>query len=316
MPKFFPYLWRRRKEVNLVYSCSEPTLLTTLGQAIWTKILGKKHVCFTWENIPYGKKFRGPSLVLHWIILRLNLWLSDGLICGNHASADIHRHYTGIPIAVIPMNGLDSAVFSRGGQAAKPMHLDGLTVYTFIGALGYRKGVHLAVRAMPKVIEHVANAHLLVVGSGEYEAEVRQSIDKEGLADRVKLLPWADQKEIVSLLAHSDIFIYPSIPHGGWAEQFGYSMAEASLMELPVISTQSGSIADIILDGRTGLLVRPDDSDALAVAMIKLGSDAQLRERLGKAGREFIIANFSHEIVARKFYDLLSSLVSRNSPQE
>ena len=52
----------------------------------------------------------------------------------------------------------------------------------------------------------------------------------------------------------TDIFLYPSISYKGWEEQFGYSMAEASLMEVPVISTFSGSIEDIVINNKTVVL--------------------------------------------------------------
>jgi len=77
MPGFLPYLWRNRKEVDIVYSCSEPTLLTTLYQGLFAKLLGKKHVCFTWENIPYREKLNHFSYIVHRIILWANLVLSD-----------------------------------------------------------------------------------------------------------------------------------------------------------------------------------------------------------------------------------------------
>ncbi len=315
MPAFATTLWRNRHCVDVVYSCSEPTLLTTVYQACWSKLLGKKHVCFTWENIPYEKKFRGLSRIVHALILRLNLWLSDGLICGNQAGADIHRRSTHKPIIVIPMNGLDMDLFSRRTTGEQTARVSEATVYTFIGAIGERKGIHLMLRAMPQVLAAVPHAHLVIVGNGEYEEQIDALIDELDLHEQVTRLPWVEEKEIVRLLAASDVFVYPSIPHGGWAEQFGYSMAEASLMELPVISTRSGSISDVVIDGQTGILVEPGNIDELAAAMIRLGSDAGFRRQLGQAGRQYIVTHFSHAIIARKFYDFFSSLVKRKNPQ-
>ena len=61
MPALPLVLWKSRKtkKINLIYSCSEPTLLTTLYNGFWAKSFGIKHVVFSWENIPYEKKFRG-----------------------------------------------------------------------------------------------------------------------------------------------------------------------------------------------------------------------------------------------------------------
>lgn len=296
MPLFPLCLWRMRRDIRLVYACSEPALLSTFWFALFSKLLGKKFVCFTWENIPYQDASKGRWAWLHEGIVRLNLSLSDGLICGNQEAADIHRTYTRIPIEVIPMNGLDPDVFVR--RQERLTNLASHVVFAFVGAIGYRKGIHVAIQALRKVIGALPNAHLIIAGAGEYEKQIDHLIDEAGVRDHVTRLPWIEQRELIHILSAADVFVYPSIPHGGWAEQFGYSMAEASLLELPVISTRSGSIADIVIDGTTGILVPPDDADALADAMLRLGTDETLRSQIGKAGRKYVSEHFSHRAVA------------------
>lgn len=308
MPGFALHLWRNRKNIDLVYSCSEPMLLTTLFQAICTKILGKKHVCFSWENIDYAEKFRGMSKWIHILLVRLNLALSDGLVCGNLGGAQIHRAYMRKPISVIPMNGLDPELFQRQSVGEYPTHLSNKIIYTFIGAIGYRKGIHHLLTALPDVIREVPNAHLVIAGSGEYQKQIDVRIDELGIRDAVTVFPWVDHQELIRLLSVSDVFVYPSIPHGGWAEQFGYSMAEASLMELPVISTRSGSISDVVIDEQTGILVEPDNATGLATAMVRLGLDGELRKKFGGAGRQHVTERFSHEVIAWKFHAFFTHL--------
>lgn len=305
MPAFPLHLWRMRRDVRLVYACSEPILLSTLWFAVWSRLLGKSFVCFTWENIPYEHKFRGLSRVVHALLLKANLALTHTLICGNTAGEAIHRRYTRMPIAVIPMNGVDPAQFHR--EAPQPSSLSSHTLYTFVGAIGYRKGIHHIIRALPDVLRSVPTAHVLIAGSGEYEREIDRCIEESGVREHVTRLPWVDQKDLIRLLSASAVFLYPSMPHKGWAEQFGYSMAEASLMGLPVIATRSGSIPEVVLDGTTGILVPPNDTRALADAMIRLGTDEALRRRLGEAGRAYVSERFSHTHVARQWYDALTS---------
>jgi glycosyltransferase involved in cell wall biosynthesis len=314
MPAFPLVLWRQRHDIQLVYSCSEPILLTTAYQALWSKLMGKRHVCFTWENISYDKKFRGISKIVHSLILRLNLALSDGLICGNPEGETIHRRLTNKPISVIPMNGLDPEQFRRVDTSLHPTHLAGRVVYTFVGAIGYRKGLHRIIEAFSRVVQEVPNAHLIIAGSGEYEHELERLLERSLFKDRVTRFPWVNHHELIRLLSASDIFLYPSISYGGWAEQFGYAMAEASLMELPVIATRSGSISHVIRDGQTGILVGPDTVGELSDAMIRLGTDAELRLRLGRAGRAWIIERYAHQHVARQFSDFFNSLMKQNSP--
>ncbi len=308
MPAFPKFLWRNRKEVDLDYACSEPVLLTTLYYAICTRLFGKKLVLFTWENIPYKKKFSMFSWLVHGVLVRINLALAHGLVCGNQAGAAIHSRFTRRPIAVIPMNGLEVEQFRPRPELRRDSPLGRKVVFVFVGAIGKRKGIHVLLGVFTKVLQQLSNAHLIIAGSGEYEREIERLTNEPFLRDHITRFPWLNHHELVRLLAVCDIFMYPSMPYRGWEEQFGYSMAEASLMELPVIATTSGSIAEVVRDGETGLLVAPGDEDALADAMIRLGSDGALQQRLGRAGRQFIESTYSNEIIARKMYDFFNTL--------
>ena len=313
MPAFPLVLHKNRKEIALVYSCSEPNLLSTLYNGLWTKLFGKKHILFSWENLPYWQKFHGPNWWFKKAIIKLNLALADGIICGNKKGEEIFKQLTVKPTAVIPMNGVDPEFFQRKhiGKKFEEYDWSGKDVFTFIGAIGYRKGLHLIVQAFKDVMAHVPQAYLVIAGAGEYEKELESLIHKADIGQRVIRIPWISHHKLVQLLAASDVFLYPSLSYGGWEEQFGYSMAEASLMELPVISTRSGSIEDVVVDGQTGILVPADNAYALRDAMIKLGNDQELRKKLGQAGRRYILENFSHAIVAAKFARFFEEIKER-----
>jgi len=306
----FPFFLARRK-FRIVYSPSEPILLTTLYQGFWSKIFGLKHVIFTWDNVPHKDKFHGLNGFIKKIILRLNLLFCDGIICGNNKAKEIFVKLTSKPVVVIPLSGVDADYFNaveRDQDILNKYNLNGKIVYLFAGAIGYRKGIHLIIKAFKKVIDNISNARLILVGSGEYEAEIDKLINENQLVDRVTKIPWLDSPGLKSIMSVSDIFLYPSLSYGGWEEQFGYSMAEASLMELPVISTRSGSIEEVVVGGQTGILVEPENVEQLTDAMIKLAGDPNLRKELGKNGRKFISENYSYEIVADKFYNFFKNL--------
>ena len=308
MPSFPIWLWRNRAGIDVVYACSEPILLVTLYYALFTKLLRRKLVLFSWENISYKSKLRGLSYIVHVMLLRLNLWLADGLICGNSKSVGVHREYSAVPMSIVPMNGLDPERFRPNAGGGHYPELEMKTVYLYAGAIGYRKGIHVLLDAFKKILGDVPEAHLVIAGSGEYEKEIEERIDGLGLRKHVTRFPWLSHHELIRLMSVADVFVYPSIPHSGWEEQFGYSMAEASLMELPVVSTETGSIADVVRDGETGILVPPDDVGSLSDAMTKLGLDRDLRMTMGRAGRRFISESFSHASVARKMYDFMTTL--------
>ncbi|HYU64813.1 MAG TPA: glycosyltransferase family 4 protein [Candidatus Paceibacterota bacterium] len=312
MPLFPLVLMQNLRKVSLVYSCSEPTLLTTVYFGFWTKLFGRKHVLFSWENIAYEKKFHGIKLMLKRLIVNLNLLFSDGVICGSTKGKEIFSRLTSKPIAVIPMSGVDTKLFSpiSGPKEFQGINLEDKIVYTFAGAIGYRKGIHLFLEAFSKIADQLPDAYCIIAGSGEYEREIDRQIAHSSLKEKIMRIPWIKHQELPKLLAISDIFVYPSLPYGGWEEQFGYSMAEASLMELPIVATNSGSIREIVIDGVTGILVKPGSTDELAQAIIYLAKNSDLRRQMGQAGRHHIMSNFSNQIVAQKFYNFFERITS------
>ncbi len=315
MPFFSFWLWRLglKRKINIVFACSEPPLLSTTWQLVWSKLYGAKFFCFTWENIHYREKLSGLRGRIKLLILKMNLRLSDGVICGNQKAQKIIDSYIpNRPHPLIPASGVSGHFFKKLDILKKfrNKNLDGKIVYSFVGSISYRKGIHLIIKAFQGVAKEIPEAVLYIVGSGEddYEHEIEKLINDSGVIEQIFRFPWISHEEMRELLSVTDIFVYPSLPYKGWEDQLGYATMEASLMELPVITTRSGSMDEVVKDGETGFLVEPPyDVEGVYRPMLKLGKDKNLRERLGKRAREFMIANFSHESVAQKFYDFFHS---------
>jgi len=310
MPAFPVVLWKHRKDISVVYSPLEPVLLSALYQAFWSKVLRKKHIIFTWENIPYSK-YRGLNGIMKRVMLCLNLWLSDSVVCGNHKAQEIISERTRKPTVVIPLSGVDTDFFDparSGGEVRTKYYIGDRFTFSFMGALGFRKGIHLIIDAFAIIRRKYPDAHLIIAGSGEYGGELEKQIERLQLRERVTMIPWADMALVRDILSATDVFLYPSISYGGWEEQFGYSIAEAMSMAVPVISTRSGSIGELVADGKTGILIRPDDVQQLAEAMALLHEDHELRRRFGQAGRDLVQERFSYPVIARQFHSFFTSL--------
>lgn len=314
---FFPFWLMRlgwRKKIDIVFACSEPPLLSTTWQLFWTKLYGAKFFCLTWENIHYKEKLFGLRGRIKMFILKLNLLLSDGVICGNQKSQKIIASFVpGRPHPLIPASGVNGHFFKKLNipKQFRSQNLEGKIVYSFVGSVSYRKGIHLIIKAFQNLAKEIPEAVLYVVGTGEddYEKEIAELINDSQFKERIFRFPWISHEEIRELLSVTDVFVYPSLPYKGWEDQLGYATMEASLMELPVITTRSGSMEEVVKDRETGFLVEPPyDVTGVYEPMLKLGKDSKLRERLGKAARQFMIFNFSHEAVAQKFYDFFHGM--------
>lgn len=314
MPAVALFLLKNRNKFDLVYNCSEPVLLTTLYNSLWIKLFGLKNIIFSWENVPYDQKSKGISRLIKKMILKLNILFCDGIICGNKKGFEILRKIVKKPMAIIPMSGVDTNFFAppdknEKDRRFKNINLNDKIVFTFAGAISYRKGIHLILESLKGILAKLPNSFFVIAGSGEYEKEIDGLIEKLGLENYVLRVPWLNRSELKELLSVSDVFLYPSLPFKGWEEQFGYSMAEASLMEVPVISTRSGSIEEVVVDKVTGILVESDNIADLTEAMIKLAKNKDLRKSMGRAGRGHIVKNFSHQVVAQKFYDFFKKFI-------
>ncbi len=293
-----PFKLFRLKEFDVFYNCNEPTLLSTLYNTLWAKLFGMKVVLFSWENVSFDKKFKGFSGYVHRLILNTNLTCATGIICGNEKCREIFKRLTDKPLAVIPLSGVDTEFFKPSSGLVK----DSGQAYLFAGSISYRKGIETMLAAFKKVLAEIPEARLQIVGSGEYESVMLERIKVLGLEESSTVYSWVDHNKLLELFQSADVFLYPSIAYKGWEEQFGYSMAEASLCGLPIIATRSGSISELVEDGKTGIIVEEKNSDELASAMIRLGASPALRFSMGQAGRHYIAEKFSYQAVSGKFY--------------
>ncbi|MFH7335991.1 glycosyltransferase family 4 protein [Streptomyces sp. KHY 26] len=151
------------------------------------------------------------------------------------------------------------------------------------------KGLVFLVEALAKVrTEHPA-AHLVVVGKRPEEGPVAQAVERYGLDGAVEFVKGISDAELVDLLRSAEVACVPSLYEG-----FSLPAAEAMATGTPLVATTGGAIPEVAgRDGETCLAVPPGDAGALAAGLGRLLGDAGLRARLGEAGRERVLANFT-----------------------
>jgi glycosyltransferase involved in cell wall biosynthesis len=175
-------------------------------------------------------------------------------------------------------------------------------VFLFVGRLTVDKGVldlaQAFVRARPDM-----DADLVLVGYDHEGLAPRIRAIGESVGDRLRVLPMTATPE--DAYAAGDVFCLPS-----YREGFATVVIEAGAAELPVLGTRIYGLADAIQEGVTGLLHEPGDIAGLAAQMKVLSADAELRSRLGRAGRAMMTSRFSRERLGRewvRYYAALSS---------
>jgi glycosyltransferase involved in cell wall biosynthesis len=166
-----------------------------------------------------------------------------------------------------------------------------------IGRLEPQKGVDVLIRALTDVEE----ADLLVVGDGSERASLEKLAHSIGVSDRVEWKGWSDTPR--SYLGTLDVFVLPSRNEG-----FPLAVLEALLAGTAVVATDVGSVADVIRDGNTGLLVPPEDPAALAEALRRLFADSALAPCLGERGRQVVLDHYTADHMAGAFESLYHDL--------
>ncbi len=304
-----PYL-KLRFRSKVLYSCSEPNLLTTLYNGLIAKILGLKLILFTWQNVPPEKRPSGWKLKLSHAIVALNLKLVDGIICGNKKAEEIVKRFNKkTRTTVCPLSGVDIQKFRPGISSdwKEKLGLSGKKVLLFCGALDKRKGIEVLLGALALISDK--SVYAIIVGTGAQKEKLVSLASELSIKERVVFLDWMRNEELPGLLNAADVFVYPSRPLGGWEEQFGYAMAEASACGIPIVATRSGSIGEVVVDGKSGILVEPNNSEQLADAIGKILSNNDFKKQMGDYGLKYIGENFSHQVVANKLSNFLHGFV-------
>ncbi|NMH91150.1 glycosyltransferase family 4 protein [Pseudonocardia bannensis] len=201
-------------------------------------------------------------------------------------------------IVAIP-NPVQIVGAGRQPDAADPVHV------VFLGTMGDPKGTFVLLEAWSKVVANSSGvpARLTLAGNGEVE-RARDTVSRLGLADTVDVRSWLSPDEVADLLGTAQVLTLPSRNEGQ-----PMSILEAMGRGLCVVATDVGGIPDLVEDGASGVLVAPDDVDALAAALNSVIDDADLRTRLGQAALDRARSTFDVDVIWRRFDALYRELV-------
>jgi glycosyltransferase involved in cell wall biosynthesis len=198
----------------------------------------------------------------------------------------------GLPAAKVEVvhYGLDGLPEPWAGSPEVPLP-EGARVLLCVGRLAEQKGIDVAIRALALVREQEPSAVLVVLGEGPERARL------EALAGEGVHLP-GRVGDVAAWYRRAEVLVHPA----RW-EGFGLALLEAMLAAKPVVATRVSSAPEIVVDGKTGVLVPPDDPGALSRAVTSLLADGRRAEAFGRAGlarahAEFSVARMAERTVA------------------
>jgi len=196
-----------------------------------------------------------------------------------------------VEIAVVP-NGVDSTRFSAPSRNwSRPAILS-------VGRLVHQKGLDLALMALGDLKDLPWSWR--IAGDGPQRGYLQDTLAREGLVDRVQFLGWTRSEDLVKEYQSATLFIFPS-RHEGMPN----ALLEAMASGLPVIASRIAGNEELVIDGETGVLVPPDDPDALRESLRSLLSDSKKREHMGSAARARAAEKYGWAAAAAAYQEIL-----------
>ncbi len=184
----------------------------------------------------------------------------------------------------------------RGDAQRLRRHHDDLPLLLFIGRLRHYKGVDVLIRAM-----HRIKAKLLIIGTGPMQEAWQNLAQAERLVDKVLFLGDASERESLAARYAAELFVLPSTNR---AEALGIVQLEAMACGMPVVCTELGTGTSYVnRNGVTGVVVSPNDPQALAAAINRLLVSPALRAKMGAEGRRRVREEFS-------FHSMIDSTIA------
>lgn len=210
-------------------------------------------------------------------IIGVSGYVCDRAVGRRWASPErIHRVYNGVDLGAA--EGAEERARAFRARYGIPA---GRRIVNQTGWMVSYKGVDKLLRAAPRVLAEVPDVQFVLVGDGEQRPELEALAAELGIADHVTWTGVVERPVDEGVFAAADVCCQLS----QWHEAFGLTLAEAMSFGRPLIGTRIGAIPELIVDGENGFLVDRDDVPGVARRLIELLSDAELRLRLGRAGR-------------------------------
>lgn len=203
-------------------------------------------------------------------------------------------------------NGIDASVFAplKDKESAKDrIFLAGKTLILYTGRLVAVKGIPVLLRAFQRVINDFPNLHLVLVGNGEDRHNLEEIAKELKIEESITFV--GDVSDIKPYLCASDIFVLPSFGEG-----VSNSLLEAMSVGLACIATNVGGSADLLSNGRNGILIPPNDVDKLFDALTELIQNHSERAMYGMNARQFVLSHFDFSSVGARYISLYEKLAS------
>jgi glycosyltransferase involved in cell wall biosynthesis len=246
-----------------------------------------------------------------WIFRFLILSRIDGIVAVSSRSLEWFSKNNNLSGRIIQIpRGVNPQTFvPRRSREVVREHLStpaSAKVLISVGNLSPEKRLDRFLRVIQRQITDNNNLRVWIVGDGVLRNELEAYAHKLGIDWCVLFL--GSQEDVASLYHAADLHVLTSDTEG-----IPGVVLEAALAGLPSVATRVGGVMDCILDGKTGLLINPDDENGFAKAIAELLRDSEKRKAMGEAARNWVVDKFSIEKISAKYLIFYNELLRNRS---
>ena len=213
--------------------------------------------------------------LVEWTLSKANVVCST-----SHIMADETNKYTNKKVYITPF-GVDLSIFKPNSDLKDR---EVVTIGT-VKALSDKYGIADLIKAFAKVHEEVGNTKLLIVGDGPQRKEYEQLAEQLHISDVTTFTGRVPNHEVPNFINQMNIFAVPSTED---SESFGVAAVEAMACGVPVVVSNVGGLPEVVIDGKTGLIVEKENPDQLAQAFLSMIKDRDKCNTMGLQGIEHV----------------------------
>jgi glycosyltransferase involved in cell wall biosynthesis len=264
-------------------------------------------------------------------------------LCAVDAVVGVSDHITGLFRQSFPdypglvatvYNGVDIDAFSPQEKPDAEAQRRGPSIL-FVGRVSPEKGVHTLLEAFARVVAEIPEARLDIIGAraslppefivdisadslvfalkrfydgslaSDYQRYLDETVIRLGLEGKVRFLGPKPHQELIAAYQAADLVVNPSL-----SESFGISIVEGMASGVPVIGARIGGMRETVLNGETGLLVEPEEPEALAHAITAILGDPAIASTMGQKGRAQAVEKFSWRARAKRLLDVYRTVAA------
>ncbi len=242
-------------------------------------------------GIPWSFTCHAHDIFFDPILLPHKLASADfALTCTAHNKSHLDGIANGDSSRVLlSYHGLDLTLFRPSREHRETATLEILSVGSLLPCKGFQ---HL-IEACHRLRERGVGFHATIAGGGPEEESLRRLVSARGLAEKVELVGYVTQRELLPLYQRADVFALPAVSEIHWG--IPNVLVEALACGVPVVTTPLPSVPELVEDGVHGILIEDGDPGILADGIERLSREPALRQEMGRRGRERVELLFDIE---------------------